>query len=361
MKILTEFLRNRIDSESPRIDVWGFGLVLQEVITLEHAFGRQEGQPADDIRIVENMKFGKRTNFQIFGETEEFGEFETLIQKCLRPTRESRPNNMMIVKNEEIFSDFVQRIERGELPSDIMATSGEMIEKLRDENRQKDQQIQVLENIIKNQIRDFESLKKEFEEEKAAGHEDLINHVDEFTQELEIITTERNDLVAENKCIKERNETLDTKNKQMELDLAAKDEEIKQIRAEFLEGAVKRADHIKLKNDYNALIDELEKQEARVKKEMVSKAAFAAMERSKENYKNKLIEKNEEIELYHEEMEAHFSKIMNLQENQQKTYQEWLLTMKKKKEQKWILALENSKMPKKPEAASLAATVKPQK
>ncbi|CAG5082014.1 Oidioi.mRNA.OKI2018_I69.PAR.g10014.t1.cds [Oikopleura dioica] len=166
MRILKEFLRNRVDSQSPRIDVWGFGLVLQEMITLEHAFGRQEGQPADEIRIVENMKFGKRTNFfQIFGETDEFGEFEILIQKCLHPTRELRPNNMMIVKNVEIFSDFVQRIERGELPSDIMATSGEMIEKLRDENRQKDQQIQVLENIVKNQIREFDRLKKELDSE----------------------------------------------------------------------------------------------------------------------------------------------------------------------------------------------------
>ncbi|CAG5082042.1 Oidioi.mRNA.OKI2018_I69.PAR.g10021.t1.cds [Oikopleura dioica] len=213
-------------------------------------------------------------------------------------------------------------------------TDGEELRQLRVRNQELENDLRMKEQQLKNQ-------QEEFEEEKAAEHEDLLNQVDDLTEQLDKITMERNDLVAENNDIKERNETLDAEYKQMELDLAAKDEEIKRIRAQVREGPVKRADHIKLKNNYNALIDELEKQEARIRSEMVSKADFAAMEQSKENYKNKLIEKNEEVDQYHKEMKAHVSGIMTSKENQQKTYQECLKTMEQN-EQKWRRALENS-------------------
>ncbi|CAG5111093.1 Oidioi.mRNA.OKI2018_I69.chr2.g5429.t1.cds [Oikopleura dioica] len=185
--ITPEFLRNQVDSKSPRIDVWGFGLVLQELITLEHAFGRHNAQPADDRRIVKNMKRTKRTPFsEILGENNDFTDFEVLIQKCLNPSRESRPDNMMMVKNEEIFAEVVERIENGELPSDIMATPAQIIKKLREENEQKDRQIQMLENIVNKQIRENDKVKQEFDAQRENWEEESAK----FKQEINILQRE---------------------------------------------------------------------------------------------------------------------------------------------------------------------------
>ena len=41
-------------SKSPRMDVWGFGLILQEVITFEHAFGRDKRDPTKSGHAISN-------------------------------------------------------------------------------------------------------------------------------------------------------------------------------------------------------------------------------------------------------------------------------------------------------------------
>ena len=133
------------------------------------------------------MKRGKRTPlFEILGETNEFPEFEALIQKCLHPTREFRPENMMIVKNKEIFADFVNRIQEGELPSDIMATPAQIIKNLREENEQKDRKIQVFENIVENLILTYASQRlKEEIEGKDGTIRQLNDRLDTFNEILE--------------------------------------------------------------------------------------------------------------------------------------------------------------------------------
>ncbi|CAG5094233.1 Oidioi.mRNA.OKI2018_I69.XSR.g13372.t1.cds [Oikopleura dioica] len=107
--------------KSPRLDVWGFALILQEVLTLEHPFGRVDGQPALTGEIMANIQTGKRTSlFEIFGETDEVEEFEVLLEKCTKVERTERPRNTIELRNEAVFVDFLERIESGERASSIV-------------------------------------------------------------------------------------------------------------------------------------------------------------------------------------------------------------------------------------------------
>ncbi|CAG5091446.1 Oidioi.mRNA.OKI2018_I69.PAR.g13052.t1.cds [Oikopleura dioica] len=133
----------------PTLDVWGFALIIQEIITLEHPFARIEGHPALFLEILTNIQTGKRTSlFEMLGETDEVEEFETLIEKCTRVDRTRRPRNAIELRNEAIFVDFLQRIENGDRASSIVPppfpNENDEVERLKGEIVQKDRMIQEL-------------------------------------------------------------------------------------------------------------------------------------------------------------------------------------------------------------------------
>ncbi|CAG5104663.1 Oidioi.mRNA.OKI2018_I69.chr1.g1431.t1.cds [Oikopleura dioica] len=151
---------------SPRLDVWGFGLILQEVLTLEHAFGRVDGRTAFTGEILTNIQTGNRTSlFEIFGETNEFEEFENLLQKCTYLNRKRRHRNAVELRAESLFVDFLQRIENGERPSNIVPppfpNENDKVQRLTEEIEQKDRTIAQLQRrldtfneIMEDRLRD---------------------------------------------------------------------------------------------------------------------------------------------------------------------------------------------------------------
>ncbi|CAG5104970.1 Oidioi.mRNA.OKI2018_I69.chr1.g1718.t1.cds [Oikopleura dioica] len=150
------------EKKSPRLDVWGFGLILQEVLTLEHPFGRVDGRQAFKTEILTNIQVGNRTTlFEIFGETDEYEEFEILLQKCTHPDRKRRPRNAIKLRDEDLFVDFLQRIENGERPSNIVPppfpNENDDVQRLKEEIEQKDRTIVELQNRLNtfNEIMDY--------------------------------------------------------------------------------------------------------------------------------------------------------------------------------------------------------------
>ncbi|CBY40392.1 unnamed protein product, partial [Oikopleura dioica] len=121
-----EFYSGEKVKKSPRLDIWGFALILQEVLTLEHAFGRVGGRPAlhtqiqTNIQLLERPESTRTSVFAIFGETDDFSEFETLLEKCLHSDRKQRPRNAIKLRNERVLVDFLNRIENGARPCDLV-------------------------------------------------------------------------------------------------------------------------------------------------------------------------------------------------------------------------------------------------
>ncbi|CAG5105927.1 Oidioi.mRNA.OKI2018_I69.chr1.g2578.t1.cds [Oikopleura dioica] len=92
-------------AKSAALDIWGFGLVLQELITLKHAF-----YPVNDPllnlsnQIKSNIRDGKRTKIFDFREDfAEFTDFEDLLKKCLSSEKRDRPRNAIELASENIF------------------------------------------------------------------------------------------------------------------------------------------------------------------------------------------------------------------------------------------------------------------
>ncbi|CAG5091635.1 Oidioi.mRNA.OKI2018_I69.PAR.g13174.t1.cds [Oikopleura dioica] len=171
--------------KSPRLDVWGFALILQEVLTLEHPYGRVDGQPALTGEIMANIQTGKRTSlFEIFGETDEVEEFEVLLEKCTSVDRKSRPRNAIELRNEGVFVDFLEKIENGERASNIVPSpfpiENDEVEKLKEEMRQKDRTIRELQYRVAN----FDELKEE-SERKAAIINQLQDRLSTFNEIME--------------------------------------------------------------------------------------------------------------------------------------------------------------------------------
>ena len=111
------------------------------MLTLEHAFGRVPGRPALLAEIGESessaaflliselniqrheLEMSKRTSlFEIFGESDEFADLEVLLEKCTRADRKRRPRNAIKLREELVLAEFLQRIENGERPSEIVPT-----------------------------------------------------------------------------------------------------------------------------------------------------------------------------------------------------------------------------------------------
>ena len=59
--------------------------------------------------------------FDVLGENEEFGDYEDLLEKCTRADRDRRPRNAIELREEAVLIDFLQRIEAGERPCDIVS------------------------------------------------------------------------------------------------------------------------------------------------------------------------------------------------------------------------------------------------
>ena len=100
-----------------------------------------------------NIQTGKRTSlFEILGETDEFEEFETLIEKCTKVDSTERPRNAIELRNEAVFVDFLERIENGERASSIVPppfpNENDEVERLKEEIERKDRRIQELENRL---------------------------------------------------------------------------------------------------------------------------------------------------------------------------------------------------------------------
>ncbi|CAG5091633.1 Oidioi.mRNA.OKI2018_I69.PAR.g13173.t1.cds [Oikopleura dioica] len=171
--------------KSPRLDVWGFALILQEVLTLEHPFGRVDGRPALTGEILANIQTGKRTSlFEIFGETDEVEMFEVLLEKCTKVDRTERPRNAIELRNEAFFLEFLKRIENGEQASNIVPSpfpnENDEVERFKEEMRQKDRTIQELRNRLAN----FDEIKEE-NQKKAAIINQLQDRLNTFNEIME--------------------------------------------------------------------------------------------------------------------------------------------------------------------------------
>ena len=53
-------------------------------------------------------------------ETDEFGEFETLLEKCLHADSKRRPRTAIKLRNERVVVDFLERLENGARPCDLV-------------------------------------------------------------------------------------------------------------------------------------------------------------------------------------------------------------------------------------------------
>ena len=88
MIFLIEFYSGKKVDRSPRLDVWGFALIIQvykrnkkyifvliqEVLTCEHAFGRAGGRPALDTEIRKFNPFGKSGQIVVNSRMKKYGE-----------------------------------------------------------------------------------------------------------------------------------------------------------------------------------------------------------------------------------------------------------------------------------------------
>ena len=80
---------------------------------------------------MNNIRESKRTKLvEIRGESEELVDFEVLLQRCLNPEKLLRPENALQLRGEAIFTEFLERIESGEAPNEI-------IRRLRETNMKK--------------------------------------------------------------------------------------------------------------------------------------------------------------------------------------------------------------------------------
>jgi hypothetical protein len=133
------------------------------VLTLEHAFGPQNqarGRPAlqteirnsifcatisdfleTNIQYHEQPESTRTSLFAIFGETDKFVDFETLLEKCLHADRTRRPRTAIKLREEAIFLDFLNRLENGEQPCDLVRPPFE---------DEKDTKIRILKKELKN-------------------------------------------------------------------------------------------------------------------------------------------------------------------------------------------------------------------
>ncbi|CAG5091617.1 Oidioi.mRNA.OKI2018_I69.PAR.g13165.t1.cds [Oikopleura dioica] len=199
---------------SARLDVWGFGHIIQELLTFEHAFCRVDGRPTRNQRqIVNNICENKRTKLsQIRSESEEFIDFEILLQKCLNPQKLLRLENALQLRGEAIFCEFLERIESGEAPNEIIAPPEEIIRRLRETNQQQESLIEGQ----KRRISELEGQNRKFlaeitkQKQKVAEQEEDLKNI--------LAENERKNQIEENLKIENGNQKKEIADLKRELD-----------------------------------------------------------------------------------------------------------------------------------------------
>ena len=181
-----------------------------------------------NIQRHENLESTRTSLFEIFGETDEFSHFEELLQKCLRADSNLRPRTAIELRNERVLVDFLNRIENGARPCDLVRPPFEdekdtKIRELKEEITIKDRKIADLKNRLnsdqnaRQQIRQkdeiIETLNQVFSNEKIL-----------FTQIKEILK-----LKTENKNWKNEITKMRQTNSKLESDLRENQKIIEQL------------------------------------------------------------------------------------------------------------------------------------
>ena len=109
-------------------------------------------------------------------------DFEIFLQKCLNPRKQLRPENALQLRGEAIFCEFLERIESGEAPNEIIAPPEEIIRRLRETNQQQESLIEQQER----RIREFEAKLEKNENRKRKIRE--LKQICEEQQENEQVT-----------------------------------------------------------------------------------------------------------------------------------------------------------------------------
>ena len=106
-----------------------------------------------NIQLHENPESTRSSLFAIIGETDEFSDFEEILQKCLRADSNLRPRTAIELRNERVLVDFLNRIENGARPCDLVRPPFEdekdtRIRELKEEITIKDRKIADLKNRL---------------------------------------------------------------------------------------------------------------------------------------------------------------------------------------------------------------------
>ena len=73
-----------------------------------------------NIQLHEKDESRRTSLFTIFGETDEFADFELLLEKCLRADRKERPRTAIELRNEKVLVDFLNKLENGARPCELV-------------------------------------------------------------------------------------------------------------------------------------------------------------------------------------------------------------------------------------------------
>ena len=121
----------------------------------------------------------------VLGNYAEFEEFEQVLEKCLSPKKINRPKNMILLRKEPVFTNFLTKLENGEKPTDIMVHSE--VKRLRLQNSDKDKKIEELEEKVRSLQEQLKEIQQNIEsksesEDKSQPQSDENASEDEETQ-----------------------------------------------------------------------------------------------------------------------------------------------------------------------------------
>ena len=123
-----------------------------------------------------------------------FCEFDELFEKCLRGDRKERPRDAIELRSEAIFADFLERLENGARPSDLVRPPFE---------DEKETQIRELKQEIAAKRSEFERNFNLKIENLQVEHQASLN-------KLETTIQEQNETISE---MKNQNEDLQKENR----------------------------------------------------------------------------------------------------------------------------------------------------
>ena len=104
-----------------------------------------------NIQNHEKTESTRTSLFEVFGETDDFADFEMLLEKCLRADSKKRPRDATQLRNESVLVDFLHQLENGARPCDLVRPPFEdekdtKIRELKEEIAKKDRKIAELGN-----------------------------------------------------------------------------------------------------------------------------------------------------------------------------------------------------------------------